>query len=103
MSKAFAIVLFLALLTVAVMFGVARDIYSRERSVIKGTVTQTNPGGAANKALPLRSPAIQVRLETGAVIDVAVTQTSGFAAGQSVNVSEMVMPWGQVWYKLKGE
>jgi hypothetical protein len=103
MSKASAIGLFLALLAAGVMFGIARDVYSRERSVVKGTVTQTDPGGTSNKAQPLRGPCMKVRLESGAVVDVAVTGTSGFPAGKSVSVSEMVMPWGQVWYKLKGE
>jgi hypothetical protein len=103
MSKAFAIGLFLALLAVGVMFGVARDVYSRERAVVKGVITETNPGGAASKAQPLRGPGMKVRLESGTVVDVAVTSTSGFTGGQTVSVSEMVMPWGQVWYKLKGE
>jgi hypothetical protein len=103
MSKSFAIGLFLTLLAVGVMFGVARDVYSRERSVVKGTVTETDPGGAPNKSLPLRGPTMKVRLENGSIVDVAVTQTSGITTGQTVSISEMVMPWGQVWYKLKGE
>jgi hypothetical protein len=103
MGKTIAIGLFLLLLAVGVMFGVARDLYSRERAVLKGVVTETDAGGAASKAQPLRSPTMKVRLVDGSIIDVAVTQTSGIAVGQTVNVSEMVMPWGQIWYKLKGE
>jgi hypothetical protein len=101
MSKTVAIGLFLLLLAVGVMFGLARDIYSRERSVQKGTVAESSPGGAANKALPLRGPSMKVRLENGSFVDVAVTQINGISIGQTVTVSEMVMPWGQVWYKLK--
>ena len=101
MLKTFAIGLFLALLAVGVMFGVARDLYSRERAVLKGVVTEADAGGAASKAQPLRSPTMKVRLEDSSIVDVAVTQISGISIGQSVDVVELVMPWGQVWYKLK--
>ena len=101
MLKTFAIGLFLALLAVGVMFGIARDLYSRERAVVKGVVIETDAGGAASKAQPLRSPTMKVRLEDNSIVDVAVTQISGIANGQTVDVAQMVMPWGQVWYKLK--
>lgn len=102
MPKSVAIGLFLALLAVGVMFGIARDLYSRERGIVKGTVVDIAAGGAASKAQPLRGPCVKVKLADGNIVDVAVTGTSGLNVNQTVNVSEMVMPWGQVWYKLKG-
>ena len=103
MPKSVWIGLFLAFLAIGVMFGVARDLYSRERAVLKGTVTEIDAGGAANKSTQIRSPALKVRLDGGAIVDVAAKQTAGITSGQTVNVAEMVMPWGQVWYKLKSE
>jgi hypothetical protein len=100
MIKSIAIGLFLVLLVIGAMFGVARDLYSRERAIVKGTIVEVDTGGAANKALPLRSPSLKVKLAGGGIIDVAVTGTDGMSAEQSVDVAEMVMPWGQVWYKL---
>ena len=93
--------LFLALLAVGVMFGVARDLYSRERGVVQGMVVDIDAGGAASKAQPLRGPCVKVKLTDGTIVDVAVTGTSGLTANQTVSLSEMIMPWGQVWYKLK--
>jgi hypothetical protein len=103
MSKSLAIGLFLLMLAVGVMFGIARDLYSRERGIVKGTVAEIDAGGAASKAQPLRGPCVKVKLADGSIVDVAVTGTSGLKANQTVEVVEMVMPWGQVWYKLKGE
>jgi hypothetical protein len=103
MPKVWMIGLFLALLAVGVMFGIARDLYSRERAVVKGTIVEIDAGGAASKAQPLRGPLVKVKLADGNIVDVAVTGTSGLNINQSVNVSEMIMPWGQVWYKLKNE
>ena len=101
MSKSLAIGLFLAGLAIAAAFGVARDLYSSERTVLKGTVVSADAGGQAYKSSLSRAPNLKVRLEDGQTVDVPVTQTTGFAAGTAINVTEMVMPWGQVWYRLK--
>jgi len=103
MSKGLAITLFLILLAIGAAFGIARDLYSRERSVVKGVVIEIDRGGMDNKSQTARAPSLKVRLDSGSLVDVAVTQTSGMTAGQPVHIAEMVMPWGQVWYQIKGE
>ena len=103
MPKTMAIALFMALLVAGAMFGIARDLYSRERAVIKATVIEADAGGSASKAQSLRSPSLKVRLDGGSIVDVAVTDISGLSAGQAVSVAEMLMPWGQVWYQLKAQ
>lgn len=103
MPKAMAIALFMALLVAGAMFGIARDLYSRERAVIKGTVVEIDAGGTANKSQSLRSPSLKVRLDSGSTVDVAITDVSGLTRGQEISVAEMLMPWGQVWHQLKSK
>ena len=88
-------------LATAAAFGIARDLYSSERTVLKGAVVSADAGGQAHKSSLIRAPNLKVRLEDGQTVDVSVTHTTGFAAGTAINVTEMVMPWGQVWYRLK--
>jgi hypothetical protein len=101
MSKAVAIGLFLALLVVAAAFGIARDLYSNERAQLKSSVVAIKPIGQDYKSSLIRPPNLTIRLEDGRTVDVTVTDTTGIATGATVSVAEMVMPWGQVWYRLK--
>ena len=77
--------------------------WSKTFDRLNRVVTETDPVVAQSKAQSLRSPSIKIKLDSGSIVEVAVTQTNGIAIGQTVNVVEMVMPWGQIWYKLKGE
>ena len=100
MAKAVAIGVFLALLVTAAAFGVARDLYSREQAQLKGSVVAIKPIAQDFKSSLIRAPSLTIRLEDGRTVDVTVTDTAGIAAGVTVNVAEMVMPWGQLWYRL---
>jgi hypothetical protein len=101
MSKTVVIALFLALLAAGIALGVARDLYSRERAHLTGDVIEVIPGGHGYKSYAVRTPMLKVRLADGRTVDVAITEPQRFKAGATVELSEMVMPWGQVWYKLK--
>ncbi len=103
MSKALAIGLFFALLAVGVAFGVARDLYSRERGQLKGVVVAVDAGGQDFKSPAIRAPKLKVRLDDGQTVDVVTSQTVGIQSGETLTITELVMPWGQVWYKLKAE
>ena len=99
--KSVAITLFLALLVVAAAFGLARDLYSRERATLAGVVVDVEETRTTVKSPTINPPSLKVRLDGGATVAVAVKQTHGIKTGDTITVSEMVMPWGQVWYKLK--
>ncbi|MBK9078512.1 MAG: hypothetical protein WBP38_04885 [Hyphomicrobium sp.] len=101
MSKSLGIALFLALLLVGVAFGVARDLYSYERGQLTGDVVEVIRGERDNKSFAVRTPRLHVRLADGRTVYVAVTEPQLFKTGDTISLSEMVMPWGQVWYKLK--
>ena len=92
MPKTMAIALFMALLVAGAMFGIARDLYSRERAVIKGTVVEIDAGGTANKSQSLRSPSLKVRLDSGSTVDVAITDVSGLTRARSSLIESVGVP-----------
>jgi hypothetical protein len=102
-SKSLAIALFLALLAVGAVFGLARDLYSRQRATLSGVVVNVEDMRQTVKSATMNTPSIKARLDDGTLINVAAKQTRGIKNGDTIDVTEMVMPWGQVWYKLKAE
>jgi hypothetical protein len=96
MSTTFKIALFFFLLLIlaGLMFGLARDLYSIERGVVRGTVIEVNPSISMHKPSSLSTPNIKVRLADGAVAVAAAKQTVGLTAGAEIDVTEMIMPWG---------
>lgn len=102
MSKTVVIVLFLLLLVAAAAFGVARDLYSSERRVATGEIIEIKPMHQDYKATLIRPPRLKVKLEDGAIVDVSTSSVDGLTVGTTVSVSEMAMPWGQIWYRVKG-
>lgn len=103
MTRNFSIALaaFITLLAIGVVFGLARDLYSTERAVLKGSVAAIDAGGQAFKSPLIRAPSLKVRLEDGRTVEASATQVTGIQIGQTIEVLEMAMPWGQLWYKLK--
>lgn len=93
-----AIALFLLVLIVGIAFGISRDLFSRERGVLKGVVTDADTGKAIPKWLPATPPRYKVRLADGRVVDVAMTSAQSVAIGGAITITEWVTPWGQVWY-----
>lgn len=102
MSKTFVIGIFLGLLAVALAFGIARDLYSSERRVVTGEIIEIKPLRQDFKATLIRPPQLKVRLDDGTVVDAGTSSVAGLSLGAKISVSEMVMPWGQIWYRLKG-
>lgn len=86
---------------IPLFFGLARDLYSTERGVVKGKVVEVVATSATVKSPPASPPHLKVQIAGGATVNVATTDTSGLAAGAEIDVTEMVMPWGQVWYKRR--
>ncbi|MBS0232319.1 MAG: hypothetical protein JSR99_02415 [Proteobacteria bacterium] len=92
------VVLFLALLAVGVAWGLARDLFSRPRGTLTGTVVSIDPGNAVPKWLSAVPPRYKVRLPDGRVVDVATRNFRKVAVGAGISLTEWVTPWGQVWY-----
>ncbi len=92
------VVLFLLVLALGVAWGLARDLFSRERGSLTGVVTDADLGRASPKWLPATPPRYKVRLADGRLVDVATTNAQSIAVGGEIAVTEWVTPWGQVWY-----
>jgi hypothetical protein len=92
------VVLFFILLAVGVAFGLARDLFSRERATLEGTVLAFDAGRPTPKWLPATPPSYSVRLADGRGVPVATTAAQGLPPGSQIRVTEWVTPWGQVWY-----
>jgi hypothetical protein len=91
--------LFMLVLLAGIAFGLGRDFYSTERGVVKGVVVSADAGGTEFKSQSARPPRFKVRLADGAVVDVATTNAKSVPNGGEIDVTELVTPWGQVWYK----
>lgn len=92
------IVLFLLLLAAGIAWGLARDLFSKPRAKLVGTVVSVDPGNAIPKWLPASPPRYKVRLTDGRVVDVATKNPRKVAVGDGIALTEWVTPWGQVWY-----
>lgn len=103
MVKGIAFALFIVVLAAGLMYGVARDLYSSERAVLTGTVASVRAGTDAHKSTPVTASSVEVTLDDGRKIRVAVPAIGGLSEGAAVRISEMTTPWGKVWYKLKND
>ena len=103
MSKTLAIALFLGLLLAGVAMGIARDLYSLKRGETSGEVVEVIASSQDYKSPAISTPFLKARLADGRTVDIAITNPQRFKAGDTVSLVEMVMPWGQVWYKLNKE
>ena len=101
MPKSLWLAFFITALAIGVAFGVARDLYSRERGVIKGIVVGTETGSTSPKSPGLTPTQIKAKLANGSIVDVATKETRTIANGAEIEIRELVTPWGLVWYKLK--
>jgi hypothetical protein len=75
------VVLFLLLLLAGIAWGLARDIFSRERRALSGTVVAIDLGSAVPKWLTPTPPRLKVRLQDGTLIDVAAKNPPGASMG----------------------
>ena len=103
MSRGFSagLALFLAALAIGLGFGLVRDFASTERGTATGSVVGRDLGTNSSK-WPASQPFIKVQLDGGAVVDVTTGSAAGFKDGAKVALREMITPWGQVLYQLKG-
>ena len=92
------VVLFLVLLAAGLAWGLARDLFSRERRSLSATVVAVDLGNPLPKWLPPTPPRLKARLEDGALVDVATTNPASASVGSVITITEWVTPWGQVWY-----
>ncbi|WP_045837394.1 hypothetical protein [Hyphomicrobium sp. 99] len=95
------VVLFLLLLAVGIAWGVARDLFSRPRGTIVGVVTAVDRGNALPKWYPPTSPRYTARLADGRLVTVAAKIPLNFPVGAAITLTELVTPWGQVWYRQR--
>jgi len=92
------VVLFLGLLAAGIAWGLARDLFSRERGVLSGTVVSVDLGSPIPKSFPASPPRFRVRLSDGQLVDVATDNPQSVPVGAAISITEWVTPWGQVWY-----
>jgi hypothetical protein len=92
------VALFLLLLIALTAWGLGRDLFSRQRSTLKGVVTSVDPGYALPKWFPATPPRYKVLLLDGQNVEVATTNASSVPIGGEIEITEWVTPWGQVWY-----
>ncbi|CCB63335.1 MULTISPECIES: hypothetical protein [unclassified Hyphomicrobium] len=92
------VVLFLILLAAGVAWGLARDLFSREKGALTGTVLAINRGNPVPKWFPATPPRFKVRLPDGRLIDVATQNPQSVQVGANISITEWMTPWGQVWY-----
>lgn len=92
------VVLFLVLLAAGVAWGLARDLFSREKGVLAGTVVGIDLGNPAPKWFPRTPPKYRVRLPDGRLVDAATKNPHSLAIGADISLTEWMTPWGQVWY-----
>lgn len=102
-GKTLALIAFICVLLAGLAAGLARDLYSAERAVVGGEIVEVNAGGQDYKSPAVRTANLKVRLTDGRTVTTSITEPQRFRPGATVALAEMVMPWGQVWYKLKGE
>ena len=93
--------LFMLVLLAGIALGLGRDLYSSERGVVKGVVVDADPGGTGFKSQSAKPSRFKVRLPGGAIVDVATTNAHSVPNGGDIEVTELVTPWGQVWYKQR--
>jgi hypothetical protein len=92
------VVIFLSLLAAGVAWGIARDLFSRQRGTMVGVVTAVDLGNAIPKWVPAAPPRYTVRLPDGRMIDAATKTPRSVPVGGDITITEWVTPWGQVWY-----
>lgn len=93
------VVFFLLLLAVGIAFGISRDLYSRETGRMSGIVVAAKPGGSGYKSPVIEVPSYSVRLADGRVVEAAAARPLTIPVGGAITVTELVTPWGQVWYR----
>jgi hypothetical protein len=98
--KAIAIGTLVVVVVLGLAAGLGRDLLSRERARLDGTVVAATPGGTDFKAPTARADRIDVALGDGRRVALSGGSVAGPVPGTAVRVSERVTPWGQVWYAL---
>jgi hypothetical protein len=92
------VVLFLVLLAAGVAWGLARDLFSRQKAVLTGTVVAIDLGNPVPKSSPAAPARFKARLPDGRVVDVATRNPQSATVGSTISITEWMTPWGQVWY-----
>ena len=95
------VVLFLLLLAVGIGFGVARDLLSRQQGTVVGIVTALDFGNPQPKWYPATPPHYPARLPDGRLVAVAAKTPLNIPVGASITLTEMMTPWGQIWYRQR--
>ena len=95
------VVLFLLLLAAGIAWGIARDLFSRPRGTVVGIVTAVDHGYPLPKWYPPTPPRYTARLPDGRLIQVAAKIPLNLTVGASITVTELMTPWGQIWYRQR--
>lgn len=97
------VTVFLIITAIAIGLTVTRDLTSRERRSLDAVVTAFVPQFAnESRTVPLPGD-VEVMLRDGRSLRLSLLTSDEVKAGSHVRVSEMVAPWGAVWYRLAAE
>jgi hypothetical protein len=95
-----AILLFLMLLIAGVAYGLMHDFGSRPRGIVRAIIVQADGAIFPHKAPSPTPLKLTAQLDDGKRVAVRTSQSKLPSLGSDVELTEMVSPWGQVWYQL---
>lgn len=94
---------FLFAAALAITFAFARDVTSKERQRLDGVITAYYAqSGNESRTVPIPGDAA-VRLDDGRTLRLGLRTADDVKPGTRVKVSEMIAPWGAVWYRLAND
>lgn len=94
------VTLFLLAVAGAIALTFARDLTSRERRRLAATVVAYHAqSGNESRTIPIPGD-IEVRLADGRTLRLSLREDRQVKPGSEATVTEMVAPWGAIWYRL---
>lgn len=97
------VIAFLLATATLIVLTLSRDLTSRERRSFEAAVEEYFPqSGNESRTLPIPGD-VSVRLPGGTLQRLSLHTDHEVKPGTMVRVSEMVAPWGAVWYRLTTE
>ncbi|PPC98774.1 MAG: hypothetical protein CTY31_12165 [Hyphomicrobium sp.] len=95
-----AVLLFLILLIAGVAYGLMHDFGSRPRGIVRAIIVQADSAKYPYKAPSPTPLKLTAQLVDGTHVLVRTSHSKLPSLGSDVELTEMVSPWGQIWYQL---
>ncbi len=95
-----AVLLLLILLIAGVAYSLAHDFGSRPRGIVRAIIVEADGAMFPHKAPSPMPIKLTAQLENGTRVAVRTRNSKLPSIGRDVELTEMVSPWGQIWYQL---